>query len=159
MVGSPRRRQSGTFLVDSGESSSDLRSRVLQVSATLKQEKADAVHRAEEAGRDRKFLDRLESIRTKLSDQHGPDEINSEYALAFRDFGIDPDRLDPEDAGRLLRMRSEPLEFAFSGRLDASSVARRGREGNDSRRRSSPPLVRPTRPSRDECDCSSMAKA
>jgi serine/threonine-protein kinase len=122
--------------LDAGEPSSDLRSRVVQLLATLEQEKADAVHRAEEAGRDRKFLERLESIRTKLSDQHGPDKIDSEYAVAFRDFGIDPDHLDPKDAGRLLRSRSEPLEFALF--LDDWTLMRRsalGENGKDSWRR------------------------
>ncbi len=119
--------------LDAGEPSSDLRSRVVELQTTLEQEKADAADRAEEAGRDRKFLDRLESIRTKLSDKHGPDKIDSDYAKAFRDFGIDPDHLDPKDAGRLLRSRSEPLEFALF--LDDWTLIRRsalGEKGRDS---------------------------
>ena len=122
--------------LDAGEPSRALRARVVQLLATLEQEQRDAAHRAAEAGRDRKFLERLESIRTKLSDQRGPDRIDSEYAVAFRDFGIDPDHLDPKDAGRLLRSRSEPLEFALF--LDDWTLVRRsalGEKGKDSWRR------------------------
>ena len=122
--------------LDAGEPSGDLRARVVQLLATLEQEKEDAAHRADEAKRDRKFLERLESIRTKLSDQHGPDEIDSDYAAAFRDFRIDPDRLDPSDAGRLFRSRSEPREFALF--LDDWTLIRRaalGEKGKDSWRR------------------------
>ncbi len=116
-----------------GEPYWDLRTRVIELQTTLEQEKRSAVRRTEEATRDRIFLERLESIRTKLSDQRGPDKIDSDYAEAFRDFGIDPDQLDPKDAGRLFRSRSEPLEFALF--LDDWTLIRRwalGEKGKDS---------------------------
>jgi eukaryotic-like serine/threonine-protein kinase len=122
--------------MDAGEPSRALRARVVQLLATLEQEQRDTAHRAAEAGRDRKLLERLESIRTKLSDSYGADKIDSEYAGAFRDFGIDPDHLDPKDTGRLLRSRSEPLEFALF--LDDWTLIRRsalGENGKDSWRR------------------------
>jgi eukaryotic-like serine/threonine-protein kinase len=136
--------------LDAGEPSRALQARVVQLLATLEQEKTDAADRAAEAVRDRNFLELLESIRTKLGEQNGPDKldseyakearrlftIDSEYAVAFRGFGIDPDHLDPKEAGRLFRSRSEPLEIAFF--LDDWTLIRRtslGESGKDSWRR------------------------
>ena len=109
---------------------------MLQLLATLEHERTDAAHRAAEAGRDRQFLAQLELIRTKVSEKDDPDKIDARYSVAFRDFGIDPDQLDPNDAGRLLKSRSEPLEFALF--LDDWTLIRRaalGDKGKDSWRR------------------------
>ncbi len=106
--------------LDAGEPTKDLRARVVELLATIEHEQVDAADRAEEAERDRKFLERLESIRTSTAvnltnaELHFSLEgkIDSDYSTAFREFGIDPDHLDPKEAGRLLRERSRPLEIA-----------------------------------------------
>jgi tetratricopeptide (TPR) repeat protein len=104
--------------LDAGEPTTDLRARVVQLLATIKQEQANAAHRAREAERDRKFLERLETIRNSTGESkvYFDDiyrlKLDSDYSTAFREFGIDPDHLDPKEAGRLLRERSRPLEIA-----------------------------------------------
>ena len=53
--------------LDAGEPTTDLRARVVQVVATIKQEQTDAADRAKEDKRDRKFLERLETVRNSIS--------------------------------------------------------------------------------------------
>jgi len=105
--------------LDAGEPTKDLRSRVLQLVATIEQEQAVATQSAKEVERDRKFLQRLENIRNSTDENLTNAEIDhqgkldSDYSTAFREFGIDPDRLDVKEAGRLLKERSRPLEIAL----------------------------------------------
>ncbi len=106
--------------LDAGEPTIDLRARVVQLRATIEQEQADASDRAKGAERDRKFLERLEIIWNSTAanitneDVRNFRKIDSDYSTAFREFGIDPDHLDPKDAGRLLGERTRPLEIALS---------------------------------------------
>jgi len=116
-------------LLKSGEASSYVQGRVAGLRSALQSERDDAVHRASEADRDRKFLERLENIRNSISDNitnvdvRNLRKIDSDYSTAFREFGIDPDQLDPQEAGRLLRKRSRPLEIALF--LDHWALSRR----------------------------------
>jgi serine/threonine protein kinase/Flp pilus assembly protein TadD len=117
--------------LDAGEPTDDLRARVVQLVATLEQEQADAAQVAEENERDRKFLERLENVRnsTALNATNAElhetlkAQIDSDYTTAFREFGIDPDHLDPKEAGRLLRERTRPLEITLF--LDDWALIRR----------------------------------
>jgi tetratricopeptide (TPR) repeat protein len=54
----------------------------------------------------------LETIRGDRSEHWDPKRSDADYAAAFRAFGIDPDELDPGEAGRRLARRSEPVELA-----------------------------------------------
>ena len=101
--------------LDAGEPTSELRSRVFQIIATIEHEQADASQRARENERDRKFLERLDKIRNSTDNSEYSDfrKLNSDFTAAFREFGIDLDLLDPKEAGRLVRERSRPLEIAL----------------------------------------------
>ena len=107
--------------LDAGEPTKDLRARVVELLATIEHEQVDAADRAKEAERDRRFLESLEFIRNSTAVNSTNAElrfslegkIDSDYSTAFREFGIDPDRLNPEEAGQLLKKRSRPLEIAL----------------------------------------------
>jgi len=114
-------------LLGRGEASSYVQGRVAGMRMALESERDDAVHRASEADRDRKFLERLEIVRKRNPSDYNPGKIDSDYATAFRDFGIDPDRLDPKEAGRLLRERTRPLEITLL--LDDWALTRRSARG------------------------------
>ena len=76
--------------------------RVETLLALLEKEQADAAHRAAELEKDRKFLELLEAIRLAGAEQSSWSSlrpIDDAYAKAFREFGIDPDHLDPTVAG------------------------------------------------------------
>jgi serine/threonine-protein kinase len=103
-------------LLLAGESDPGLCRRVDQLAATLQQEQAGAAHRAAEADRDRKFIERLNRIRLtrfERGEKWEPASSDAEYATAFREFGIDVDTLDPMESSRRLKARSDPLELAF----------------------------------------------
>ena len=100
-----------------------LQSRVIQLMATLEQEQKDAAQRTAEADRDRQLLEHLDAIRTRNGDDFDSEKIDSDYAIAFAEFGIDPERTHPDEAGRLLRKRPRALEIAMY--LDDWAMLRR----------------------------------
>jgi tetratricopeptide (TPR) repeat protein len=67
---------------------------------------------AEQLRRDRELLERLEAIRIGLGEHWDAKRADADYAAAFRDAGMDLDRLDPAEAGALLRRRFRPAELA-----------------------------------------------
>jgi serine/threonine protein kinase len=100
--------------LEAGEPSRALRTRVEQLLTEMKQEQAKASHRAAELERDRKFIDRLETIRLSRGEEwNGEKKTDQAYTAAFREFGIDPDSLDPSEVVKRLESRSEPEEIAF----------------------------------------------
>ena len=99
-------------LLAEGEADDALRARVTAVLADVERERDAAVARAAEVGRDRALLGRLETIRGDRSEHWDPKRSDADYAAAFRAFGIDPDELDPDEAGRQIAQRSEPVELA-----------------------------------------------
>jgi Flp pilus assembly protein TadD len=114
-------------LLAEGEADAALRARVAAVLADLERDQAAAAERAAELERDRTLLGRLETIRGNRSEHWDPKQTDADYAAAFRAFGIDLDRLDPEEAGRRLARRSEPVELAAY--LDDWAVQRRKARG------------------------------
>jgi tetratricopeptide (TPR) repeat protein len=100
-------------LLATGESNAALRERVETILALVKQDQTAAIARAIEVDRDRKFLERLEDIRVSRYDGFDWIAVDKAYSAAFREFGIDPDQLDPNDAGRRLSQRSNPVEMTF----------------------------------------------
>ena len=121
--------------LEAGESIPALGQRIEELLALIEAEQADAARRVVEADRDRRFLERLEMVRTKGGDV-SDSEIDAGYSAAFREFGIDPDRLEPEEAGRRLRERTRPSEIALF--LDDWALTRRSAE-----RKGGPPSGRP----------------
>jgi serine/threonine protein kinase/Flp pilus assembly protein TadD len=97
-------------LLAEGEGHEGLRQRMRQVVADLE------------------MVARLEDIRLRISstkidgswDRAGADR---DYALAFRDYGIDVDALPPTEAGRQLQTRAIRVELAAA--LDAWALVRR----------------------------------
>ena len=110
-------------LLAQGEADDALSARVMDVLADFEREQATAKKRAAEVERDRTLLGRLETIRGNRSEHWDPKQTDTDYAAAFRGFGIDLDKLDPEEAGRQIARRSEPLELASY--LDDWAVQRR----------------------------------
>ncbi len=98
-------------LLAQGEADDALRSRVFVVLADVKSELATAQKRAAEVERDHQLLAQLESIRGNGSEHWDSKQLDADYAAAFRDFGIDPDELDPQEVGKQIALRSEPLEL------------------------------------------------
>ncbi len=120
-------KQASSLLL-AGESSAALKARVQEFQDNLAREQADATQHALAVDRDRKLIERLESIRLERFDPHvttntilgkiqgnqwDPNKTDASYRAAFREFGIDVDGLDPTEAGRRMRERSNPLELAF----------------------------------------------
>lgn len=116
--------QQAEGILQAGEASESLRNQVAQLVRTLEIEQSEATTRATENEKDRNFLARLDAIRQKfvdagaVRDEYGDKqkqvEADESYTNAFREFGIDVDQLDPTESGRLLRLRSQIEEFAFS---------------------------------------------
>jgi serine/threonine-protein kinase len=99
-------------LLAAGEVGVPVHDRFRTVMTALERGQAEAQSQAHEARRDRKPLDRLETIRGERSQHTNAERTDADYAKAFRDFGIDFTRLDPGEAGRRLAARSAPVEFA-----------------------------------------------
>jgi serine/threonine-protein kinase len=108
-LGAAKRAQS---LLDQGEADAALKNRVALALPDLEREQAAAHERAIEVERDRRFLGDLETIRGNRSEHWDSGRTDAEYAAAFREFGIDVDKLDPKEAGRRLALLSKPVEFA-----------------------------------------------
>ncbi|ODU00851.1 MAG: hypothetical protein ABS79_02670, partial [Planctomycetes bacterium SCN 63-9] len=132
------------LLLDQGEPDPPLSARVDDLVNLVAREQAEAARRADELDRDREFVKRLNRIRDQEFERaEGWDlkRTDADFATAFREFGIDPDRLDPTRAGELLKERSDPLELAFflddwaQIRFDALKDPKTGRPLNDSWRR------------------------
>ncbi len=118
--------------MDAGESSPALRVRVNRLVRDIAREQSDAASDLAEVVKDRKLLDRLNEIRLDPVREDDPQKIDADYATAFREFGVDVDRLNPGDAGRALAKRSDPQEIALF--LDDWALLRRerGRFGGNS---------------------------
>jgi len=109
-------------LLNEGEADEALRQRVAIVLAGLQREQDVAEQRSAELERDWKLLGQLEVIRGNLSEHWDKKREDSEYAEAFRGFGIDLDSLDQKEAGRRIRGRSTAMELA--GFLDDWAIVR-----------------------------------
>jgi hypothetical protein len=87
--------------------------------------------------RNRAMLARLEGIRERSADEDRSDPAASDaaYGAAFREFGIDPDALAPEEAkARLLGTGTAvPLAFALDDWALVRRQAGRGASGEDRR--------------------------
>jgi len=117
-------------LLNEGEADDALQDRVAVVLAGLEREWHAAEQRAAEVERDRKLLGELETIRGNRSEHWDSKRTDVEYAAAFRGFGIDLDQLGPEEAGKRIAQRSEPVELA-SYLDDWSRIRRAGRGTKD----------------------------
>jgi serine/threonine protein kinase/Tfp pilus assembly protein PilF len=117
-------------LLAAGEPEPALGDRLDSLVADLERDQAAASARAAELIKDRRFLERLDTIRvSRAAQQERPNysgaavPTDDAYAAAFREFGIDPLKLESVEAGHRLLSRSDPVALAFF--LDDWNVTRR----------------------------------
>jgi serine/threonine-protein kinase len=99
-------------LLDRGDTDEALRERVAAVRDELVRGRGDAQRRADDAVAERQLVARLEAIRCELGDHLNPRRTDLAYAEAFREFGLDLDRVDPKEAAARLRDRAATAEIA-----------------------------------------------
>ncbi len=99
-------------LLAQGEPDRALQKRVDTTLTLVEEKQATAQRAAAEIARDRMLLAELEGIRGNMSEHWDSNQTDRDYAAAFRTFGIDLERLDPNEAGRRIAQRSQPVELA-----------------------------------------------
>ncbi len=103
-----------------GEGAAELRDRAESLLTTVIHEQRNEKARLE----DRRMVERLAEIHADFAVHLDRAKTEAEYAAAFRDYGIDLDSLDTEEAGRLIAARPTAVELA--GALDQWASFRRG---------------------------------
>ncbi len=89
----------GESLLGGGEAGAELRDRVRNFLAELVRERDTA----EGAEKDRRMVERLAAIQNDLGIHNDDAKADAEYNAAFRAYGVDFDRMEPEEAGRCSR--------------------------------------------------------
>ena len=89
-------------------------------------ESATAVEAVE---KDRHIVERLATVLNDFGEHSDERNANSDYAAAFRAYGVDVDSLDPSAAGRLLA--TSPVAPELASALDQWAILRRGRVLHD----------------------------
>jgi serine/threonine-protein kinase len=107
-------------LLEGGDAGAELLDRVRTFLADLARER-DA---AEGAEKDRRMVERLAAIRNDLGVHNDGTKADAEYAAAFRAYGVDFDRMEPETAGQVLAASPEVADLANA--LDHWTFLRRG---------------------------------
>ncbi len=115
----------GDSLLGGGEAGSEQRERVQAFLADLVRER-DA---AEAVEKDRHVVERLAAIHNDFGVHNDEAKADAEYASAFRAYGVDLDKLDPKEAGRVLAAGSAAADLASA--LDRWAFLRRGRTLHD----------------------------
>ena len=115
----------GESLLGGGEAGSEQRERVQAFLADLVRER-DA---AEAVEKDRRVVERLAAIHNDFGVHNDEAKADAEYASAFRAYGVDLDKLDPKEAGRVLAAGSAAADLASA--LDRWAFLRRGRTLHD----------------------------
>jgi serine/threonine-protein kinase len=110
-------------LARSGAATVSLRARVQTVLNQIEREHAAATERADELARDRRLLERLEIVRANGGEHWDPKRTDTEYEVVFREFGLDVDRLDAQQAADWVTRRSNRAEVGFY--LDDWAIVRR----------------------------------
>jgi serine/threonine protein kinase/Flp pilus assembly protein TadD len=84
----------------------------------------DLAARVRQAKKDLEMVLRLEEIWMPSGRDFVPWQADAPYTLAFRDYGIDIDSLEPAEAAR--RIRARPIKRELLAALDTWSQSRRG---------------------------------
>ncbi len=116
-IAAARRAES---LLGGDDAGSEWHDRVRAFMAELVRER-DAVEGAE---KDRRMVERLAAIQNDLGVHNDVAKADAEYAAAFRAYGVDPDRMEPEAAGRTLA--ASPAAVDLANALDNWAFLRRG---------------------------------
>jgi serine/threonine-protein kinase len=112
-------------LLPRGETSPELRQRVRSVLAAVEHERDEA----EAVEKDRRMVERLAGIHNDLGVHGDIEQADSEYAAAFRGYGVDLDALDPEVAGA--QLAASPVAPELANALDQWAFIRRGPHSRD----------------------------
>ena len=107
-------------LLGGGDAGPELSERVKGFLAVLARER-DA---AEGAEKDRRMVERLAAIQNELGVHNDVAKADAEYAAAFRLYGVDLDRTEPEAAGRALA--ASPAVADLANALDHWAFLRSG---------------------------------
>jgi serine/threonine-protein kinase len=87
---------------------------------------------AEERSKDRRLLERLTTIHADMAMRIDRAQSDREYETAFRDYGIDVDQLEPDDAGA--RIAEAPIAVEMVNALDQWAFVRRHMPHRDTAR-------------------------
>jgi serine/threonine-protein kinase len=112
-------------LLGGGDPGAELHDRVRTFMAELVRER-DAAAGVE---KDRRMVERLAAIQNDFGVHNDDAKADTEYAAAFRAYGVDPDRMEPEAAGRALA--ASPAVADLANALDNWAFLRRGRTLRD----------------------------
>ena len=115
-------------LITQGEADAHLQEHISIALSSLEAAHDAARKRADEADRDRKFLERLDGIRGTQAEHWDPKQSDADYARAFRDYGLDFDALDPKEAGADRQADEFGGTHSRHRRLGLDSAIRAGRE-------------------------------
>jgi eukaryotic-like serine/threonine-protein kinase len=112
-------------LLTGNDASLEQKERVRQFLDELLREReaADAVEK------DRRLAERLAAVLNDFGEHSDERKAHSDYAAAFRAYGVDVDSLDPSAAGRLLS--TSPVAPELASALDQWAILRRGRVLHD----------------------------
>ncbi len=121
-------------LLAHGESDEVLKRRVDALVSEVEQDRSAAAEKARQIEIDRVLLAELESVRGNRVENSSLKLTDADYAGAFRNAGLDLDATSPDEAGKWLASRTDPVELA--GYLDDWAFVRRaaGRRESDWRR-------------------------
>jgi serine/threonine-protein kinase len=103
-------------LLAQGETDALLKDRVDTLVAGVERERAATALKARQIEIDRTLLGDLEPIRANLVIHRELKRADAEYAAVFRKAGLDLDSTGPDEAGKWLASRTDPIEMA--GYLD-----------------------------------------
>lgn len=98
----------------------DLRGRIRDLSAMVARER----QRAEARSKDRRMAERLATIHADMAMPSGWARADHAYTSAFRDYGIDLERLEPAEAGALVA--KAPIAVELVNALDQWTFLHRG---------------------------------
>ena len=120
-------------LLAQGEADDLLRRRVDSLVSEVERDRSAAAEKARQIEVDRVLLEELESVRASGSRVTNPGlkRTDADYAEAFRKAGLDLDATRPDEAGKWLASRTDPIELA--GYIDDWAFVRRaaGRPESD----------------------------
>jgi eukaryotic-like serine/threonine-protein kinase len=121
-------------LLAQGDADGALKVRVDTLMAGVERERAAAAEKARQVEIDRVLLAELESVRGNRVAHLNLKRTDAEYADVFRKAGLDLDATKPEESGKWLESRTDPIELA--GYLDDWAFIRKatGRPESDWRR-------------------------
>jgi serine/threonine-protein kinase len=110
-------------LLARGEGDAEITRRVTTTLSGLTSERDHAQAKAEAMARDRRLIERIGEISTRIGDRLDRRQTEADYSAAFRDAGLEVDSRSPEVVAAQIASRPGAVELAAG--LDAWSFERR----------------------------------